>query len=114
MWPLLQAFRDEIRGRGAQVLLLPPPLAQSYYEAERPRVDAVYTQLRQRVGIAAASPTQYVWPDSYFFDWVYHPTAEGRQLRTTQVIADLKAHVNAARGSKAGGASASATPEEGS
>jgi hypothetical protein len=83
----LRDFFKTIRARGAQGAVIFPPLPEKHYRENRERVDAVALRLREESGIEILiEPEQGTYPLNLFFDWVYHLNAEGREVRTKDLI----------------------------
>jgi hypothetical protein len=78
-----------MESRGARVFMVPPPVARSYFDQNTPAIRGVVDALRKSTSMPMSDPGQYVFPDSLFFDYVYHLTKVGKHLRTDKVIQEL-------------------------
>lgn len=87
----IQAFARGLEARGVNVVISYSPILRSYYERHRFVVDDVHTRMAMDPSIRIPSPpADYVYEPPSFFDSVYHLNAEGRQVRTLQVVHDLE------------------------
>jgi hypothetical protein len=78
---------------GAKVFFLFPAISADFlqYEDNQEKIQLVYTKLKDETQITLlSSPTEYIFPTKYFFDTVYHLNAEGRQIRSEKIVADLR------------------------
>jgi hypothetical protein len=83
---LLAAFADDVRGRGAELVIMPPPIPADDHQVHR----AAVIRLWQKVGEATHADVVLVrktFAREQFFDTVYHLTQEGRRSRTRAIIA---------------------------
>lgn len=88
--PLLQGFASEMQARGVVVRLSYTPTAASFYAQHKATIDALHARLSAATPLVVPSPpTEFVFPDGWFFDTVYHVDAEGRAARTRRMIEDL-------------------------
>jgi len=94
----INRFARAVKSRGARVVLLFPCIPTPHYEQRRAAIDRLYAVLREKLEVDILStPGDYVYPLSYFYDWVYHLNREGRALRTAQVIQNLRSTLETAR-----------------
>lgn len=87
---LLRNFRQEVEEQGAQVYLIYPAIAKSFWTFGKNRqvIETLNsTILQQNVMQPLTTPADAVWPDTMFFDTVYHLARQGRQLRS-ELLAD--------------------------
>ena len=88
---LINDFHSEAIARGARLVVMYSPIARSYYEIQRGNIDALHTLLSESVECPiVGSPEDFVYPDSCFFDSVYHTNRVGRPMRTEKVIHTLE------------------------
>jgi len=91
---LLNSFNSYVLSRQAKVFLLPPPYPSSAFSVGA-GYSEMYARLKQSLKISIlASPKQFFFPDQYFYDHVYHLTAQGREVRTRKVISILQEQLN--------------------
>ncbi|QEH39768.1 hypothetical protein [Chitinophaga sp. XS-30] len=82
---------EKIMLNGADIFFLYPCYAQSAYTLNRETLSDLDVDLRRDLRIPILnSPHQLVYPDSLFFDTVYHLNKTGRDLRTTKLLKTIK------------------------
>jgi hypothetical protein len=81
------------RSRGIEVVILPPAFARSSYDLVHDRIDSVRVELRLRDIDYMLDPTEFVYPDSLFFDSCYHLRYAGVLDRTHRVLTYLRPFV---------------------
>lgn len=89
----LAAFQRSAQAKGATVVMIYPAIADNFWRYQNNQ--AVIAQLYDYIAThqiirQLALPSDYVLPKQYFFDTVYHLSAEGRQMRTKRVAQTLK------------------------
>jgi hypothetical protein len=91
LFALLARTYSELEERGVRVLVLPPPTPDSYLEREGTAIEAIWDRVRGEIpGAWVADGSQFVYPDSLFWDNVNHLNRAGRELRTAAVIEHLR------------------------
>jgi len=82
----IKAFSNECSRRGIRLLISYPATMRSFYESNRTIIAKLSGNL-QNTGVTMldSNPESFVFDDRYFFDTVYHLTAEGRALRTERL-----------------------------
>ncbi|MEO8588010.1 MAG: hypothetical protein ABI432_01460 [Flavobacteriales bacterium] len=86
-WPIATGFNERAKAAGAKVLFSWPSVARSVY---RPAdSEAVKRAMEGHGLIVIGSPSDYVFPDSLFFDTWYHLHAVGRTQRTAMLLRDV-------------------------
>lgn len=78
-------FRHEVEQQGAQAYLIYPTIAESFWTfgKNRQRIETLNSLiLQQNVIQPLIAPADAVWPDTMFFDTVYHLSRQGRQRRS--------------------------------
>jgi hypothetical protein len=89
--PVLNSHYKQFQAKNVRVFLSFPPFPESYYHQKRAIIDGIYERLKIGLEIPIlGTPDRYIFPDDHFFDAVYHLNVEGRWLRTTKVIEDLR------------------------
>jgi hypothetical protein len=88
----LNSYDQAIQARGAQMYFEAPASRQVNCEATGlTNLAAFFETLKDRMSMPILTPIDQVCiPDKYFFDTLYHLNAEGRELRTRRLIANLK------------------------
>jgi hypothetical protein len=89
--PLINEFYQYVKDQGGTVVVAYPPLAERYFNDNNNSIDSLRKWLKtELVCPIIGSPSDYVYPDEYFFDSVYHLNGHGKMIRTKKVIADLR------------------------
>jgi hypothetical protein len=87
---ILQEFNRRMRAKGVQVLFSYPPVADTYYEKYKGPIGQIHKLLTaQGDAVAPSAPSEFVMPEAWFFDTVYHVTRHGREVRTRKLVADI-------------------------
>jgi len=87
---MLNDFYSYASERKARVLFDFPDVLDIWYKNNEEKINFVYDRLKEELKIPIiGQPQEYVFPIESFFDTMYHMNAEGRELRTQKVIADL-------------------------
>jgi hypothetical protein len=87
---LLQDFTKEMNARGVTVFVSYTPIAQSYYDRHKRTLADLHALLTRSAPLVIPRPPEdFVFREEWFFDTVFHLTAEGRVVRTQKVIDDL-------------------------
>lgn len=88
----LNSVAQVARNRGAHAYFLFPSYIDRSYNINVAAIDTLQGTLRRGMRIPIlGSPRDFVYPAKLFFDTRYHLTAEGRQVRTTEMIRILRA-----------------------
>lgn len=88
----LDSFAEVVKRlrRRVRVVVLPPVVTRSFYEANRRQIDETAQALATRGVGYAASPATAVMADTLAFDFSYHPDCIGKRVNTGRIISDLK------------------------
>lgn len=87
----LNQFHKDVIQRGAQAVLLYPPISTYHYEKQKDRLNDLHGRFLDEVTVPIpATPGDYSFPSDYFFDTAYHLNAVGREERTRRVISNLQ------------------------
>ena len=87
----MNGFAKKAEKRGARVVMLFPCVPRPHFEQRRAAIEALDAALRKDLDLPLLSrPEDYVYPLDHFYDWVYHLNREGRDLRTTKVIEQIR------------------------
>lgn len=90
----LNEFLEAAAEKGASVYFTYPAYPKNEYEKNIKAVKEFENQLNEGLKIKIIStPEDFVYPDSLFFDTVYHLTKEGRKQRTERTIELMKAQI---------------------
>lgn len=81
---LLNAFADEVRARGAEVLIIYPVVPEVVLERDGAAVAALQAHLDEALTIAALNDP-FSYPVDRFYDTVYHLNSTGRVAYTEQI-----------------------------
>lgn len=86
----LRKFREYCEKRGAKVYFVAPPLYYKANQSEDISYDKLIKQEEEKIGVPYISnPLEYMYPDEYIYDTIYHCSSEGEKVRTKQLITDL-------------------------
>lgn len=87
----INQFADFAAQKGAQVVMVYPPLMDVYFDANADGIARLDRSLRGQLRLPIlSSPQDFRLPLSYFYDTVYHLNAKGREARADKLIAILK------------------------
>lgn len=85
-------FNQYCKARGAQLVLIPPPVAEPLYRQEAPEIEKLMADCDKHLKCPIlARPSRYTFPFSMIFNDQYHLNKYGRPIRTQRVIEDLRA-----------------------
>lgn len=88
-------FAHDIEVAGANLYFVAPPLAQSVYEISFDALEKFIPTLQQGLDFPVLGETQqFVYPDTMMHDTLYHTNAEGRKLRTYDLIQLLSENIS--------------------
>lgn len=97
----LNKFYEEAKARGVHVFFTYPDYASSAFSENEKIINHLAADLKKNLEIEILnSPSDFVYPDDYFFDTIYHLNKLGREKRTASFIEILKnnAHVRLCMG----------------
>lgn len=76
---------------GARVYFMFPCMLDEQFKANEKKIRFLTNVLHNDLHVPILSDAaDYIYPESYFFDSVYHLNAEGRKARTDRIIAALR------------------------
>lgn len=75
---------------GVKVLFIPPCYAETCYNMSEVNIDETVTKLQEEGRAFDVSPKRYCLADTLFWNTAYHLSAEGRDVRTDLIIADIR------------------------
>ncbi|GHU71251.1 hypothetical protein FACS189450_06980 [Spirochaetia bacterium] len=82
---------DHLTGQGIRVIITYPSYEEISFQNSTETIHKIDTALRGKENITViSSPDNYCFPTRYFYDSAYHLNAKGREVRTEQLIQDLK------------------------
>jgi hypothetical protein len=88
---MLQDFTKQMNAREISVFISYTPAAQSYYDRHKATLTELHAILTRAAPVVVPRPpADFVFREEWFFDTVFHLTAEGRPVRTQKVIDDLQ------------------------
>lgn len=91
----VNAFDQFCRAKGAQVVLIPPPVPTVMYLKSKQGIDSVISEARQKLTVPVlANADRYTFPEKQIYGGHYHLDRVGRQIRTERMIEDLRNVVN--------------------
>ncbi len=87
----LNRFIERAQSRGARVFFMYASIPRKQYGENKEKIEAVASILsRDLEAPILGTPQDHTYDLKYFFDWIYHLNGEGRELRTTQIIAWMR------------------------
>lgn len=83
----LKNFRQRMRERGVEVMLSYPPTTESYYARFRGEIEGIHELATSFAELPTPNaPSEFVYPETWFFDTVYHLMRHGRSVRTARLV----------------------------
>ncbi|MFA6599678.1 MAG: hypothetical protein WCU74_01505 [Candidatus Omnitrophota bacterium] len=84
---ILRQFLLRAESQGVKVMLMFPAVPEQLYERHRKEISVIHRRLLDMPAVLViGEPSDFVYPESYFYDTVYHLNAKGRKLRTRKTI----------------------------
>lgn len=91
----LNEFSEYAEQHGAKVYFTFPSYPQSEFEKNYKPIKNFESQLKENLKIPIVSTVEdFIFPDSLFFDTVYHLNKQGREQRTNKTIEILRNIIN--------------------
>ncbi len=91
----INAYNEYVTGKGAQLVMVSYPIAQTAYTRSKEDYAALQSSLEAQLDCPFLSDySDYFLDPEYFYDTIYHLTEEGTALRTQQLISDLEDYLN--------------------
>ncbi len=88
---LINNFHDFAKKKNVKVFYIFPNFPESEYGKNKEVIAKLELDLREFLEIEIInSPSDFVYPDSYFYDTVYHLNKKGRNQRTKKLIELIK------------------------
>jgi hypothetical protein len=89
-WPAIKQineFQEKAKSKNVHVFFLFPNYPESEYKKNREVIGKFASDLTTQLHIDVVNtPNDLIYPDSLFYDTVYHLSGQGRQLRTKKLI----------------------------
>ena len=83
------------KSRQAQLVIIPAPVPQEWYQSEQALITTFTAQCRANfTAPILGDPTRYAFPYSMIFEGHYHLNKEGRALRTEYLVQDLERYLD--------------------
>jgi hypothetical protein len=87
----INEFIKSIEHKEAKVFFIFPPLAESQYNLNKKAIEILYQQYKSELKTEIINtPIDSVYPDSCFYDTIYHLRSPFHTLHTKRVLKDLK------------------------
>ena len=86
----LSNFVKYAENNDTKVYLSFPCIPQTQYMKSINKIEEIYEIFQENKFNIISTPNQYVFPDNFFFDTVYHLNKKGRNIRTEIIIKDIK------------------------
>ncbi len=87
---LIRNFDHSLRSIGASLIVIPPAFMHSSSISYANVIDKIEIRLKQQQTPFAIKPVSFVFPDSLFFNTVYHLNRQGVEERTDVIIQLMK------------------------
>jgi hypothetical protein len=88
-------FADYCKSRGAQLVLIPPPVPERFHTKFAAQMDSLLAECKTKLHVPVLGSSQrYAFADDMIFNGHYHLNRRGRPIRTERLIEDLKPFVN--------------------
>jgi hypothetical protein len=92
--PALNNFKSYSEKNGAKVFLIFPCFFDARYKVNEKKIRFLFDTLKKELKIPMLStPSEYIFPEGYFYLSSYHLGAKGRQINTKKIIEDLKKEI---------------------
>ncbi len=87
----MNRFSSYWERRGVKIYLAYSPLLENDRPKQEKTLRSLDRDIRERIHMKViGNPLNYIYPQKYFFDNEFHLNGEGRELRTRQLLEDLK------------------------
>ncbi len=87
----LNDFTDRCRAQGVDVYIMFSPVMLADRVEQEPILASLAADMRKRLHMkVVGDPLNYLYPREIFYDNEFHLNGKGREIRTSQVIEDLK------------------------
>ncbi len=84
---LLRAFAARAAAMNVKVFFMYPAVTETYYRQHRDTIKGIAEKMRGISGLTlVGAPEDFVFPEKFFYDTVYHLNADGRKVRTQKLI----------------------------
>jgi hypothetical protein len=88
--PLIRQFSRSVREAGATPIVSFTSVKETFYSRNRAPLDSIHHVLSVAPELTVPSPpSQYAFPDSLFFDTIYHLNRAGRDMRSARLADDI-------------------------
>ncbi|HJV77756.1 MAG TPA: hypothetical protein VJ602_05175, partial [Paludibacter sp.] len=87
---LIRNFDHSLSSRGARLIVIPPAFMHSSFIGYANVIDKIETGLKEQHTPFAIKPASFAFPDSLFFNTVYHLNRQGVEERTDSIIQLMK------------------------
>lgn len=87
----INRFSDNWRPRGVKIYLAFSPLMVNDRPKQEETLKSLDKDLRAKLKLTViGNPLSYIYPQDYFFDNEFHLNGKGREIRTRQLVEDMK------------------------
>lgn len=91
----LNEFNKYVESKGAKFVLSFPPISDEYAIVDKKQIDEYENYLKDNLDCDIISKIEdYIMPNEYFFNTMYHPNNKGEKLRTEKIIRDLEKYIS--------------------
>lgn len=89
-----QYIHSYAKERGLHLIYLPPTMCESGYLYQKSQLDSLELFMTEHGIPYFASPKQYSFSDTLYFDTPYHMTQQGATVRTFKLLDDIKRYMS--------------------
>lgn len=92
---VLNGLETHLSGMGIKAYYLFPCIPKVWHKRNVEKIGQIYTRLQSDLKMTMiGTPGEFVYPNHFFFDTIYHLDKEGTEKRTLQVIDLMKKALN--------------------
>lgn len=92
---LMNEYADKLTARGVKVLFFFPCIMHTYYSGNKPGFDTIQSGYEKMLKVPVLNKiSEVVYPDSMFYDQIYHLNKFGRKVYTRLMLTKLKSALN--------------------
>jgi len=90
---LINGFDQFLRAKGAKLIIIPPAFMKTSFTNYARIIDNIEIRLMEQKTPFAIKPECFVFPDSLFFNTVYHLNKQGVEERTDSIVQLMKREI---------------------
>ena len=90
---LIRDFDQYLRTKGAKLIIIPPAFMASSYSGYQKVIGNITIKLKEQKTPFKIKPKSFVFPDSLYFNTVYHLNKQGVKQRTDSIVRLMKREI---------------------